>query len=886
MGSWSSDWKSCVTRWRLNILVLLWGVALLGAPNPIHASPPPAGKVTQVKGTATLHRVGLEEALSVHFRDDVFLQDKIRTKEQSMVRVLLGGKALVTVRELSVLTITEAEDHATIDIKSGTVGLSVARKRMKPGEYIEINTPHAIAAVRGTIARTIVTPTNTDIENLPDGLPKNDAQGNPLGIEVKAKGGNQESESIVAGQEVAVNHEGLGEIQQMTPQAIAQGLQSVHPEEFGGTNAEAPANVVNQHTQQATTLAQVLIGEEVNSPQEEQQEQGQQEGEETQEQGEDTEGQKTGGPQQQLLTEENSNSETETTEASQTNTPVIPTQGQGSDSNNVLAEGTDGDGSGSTGEEGGGSGGTGSEGGEGSDSSGLPFSRSGIVNEPASIFTGSIQDEILEGPGNLIEVDGEADITLGGAEFSIQGTSLAANQMGTTANPLTNLLLINGNFQIDEFAPATNTPLLSIDPTTVNTSGDFAHLGPGASLLLNSPLLTDLNSVYSIGGAFLGMESGSEASSTSNSGFTQFANSLVTAQNFLRADAANLAPTGSTLVAANSNLAFSGALADLTNGTVLEFGGSPVFQLSGGSLTARTLASSDGLANQFNFNGTMLDLSNNAIVTLEAISQEPNTSTDVATFNLTANQPVIRMNESTLTLTEIGASLVYFENPLGSPLNQNGVALIATGNLNVCCTLNIEGPALVLDGFVGTLNMIDTNPQLQLMQETINQTSGGSLVETLGTVTVAGQLLNASETSTLNIQSLLSIETGGSLTSTASGALFEINSSSTLDINTRGMRITDADLTLDASFLLATDSTIHYLNEGDFIEVLGDSTLTVNFSPGSPIDLISLNNSTFNFQQEGSLLTLNGNANGNPTVDLDGSVLFISSEFNGPPNRK
>ncbi len=119
--------------------------------------PKPAGIVTQVAGQATLHRVGLTDALPVKFRDRVFLQDKIHTQERTFVRVLLGGKALVTVGELSVLTITEDLDHATIDIESGTVGLSVARKRMKPGEYIEIRTPHAIAAVRGTTVLTQVT---------------------------------------------------------------------------------------------------------------------------------------------------------------------------------------------------------------------------------------------------------------------------------------------------------------------------------------------------------------------------------------------------------------------------------------------------------------------------------------------------------------------------------------------------------------------------------------------------------------------------------------------------------------------------------------------------------------------------------------------------------
>jgi hypothetical protein len=39
--------------------------------------------------------------------------------------------------------------RATVDLQSGKVGLAIVRQRMKPGEVIEVHTPHAIAAVRG-----------------------------------------------------------------------------------------------------------------------------------------------------------------------------------------------------------------------------------------------------------------------------------------------------------------------------------------------------------------------------------------------------------------------------------------------------------------------------------------------------------------------------------------------------------------------------------------------------------------------------------------------------------------------------------------------------------------------------------------------------------------
>jgi len=57
-----------------------------------------------------------------------------------------------------VLTITEEGGRATVDLQSGKVGLAVVRQRMKPGEIIEIRTPHAVAAVRGTVLVVEIVP--------------------------------------------------------------------------------------------------------------------------------------------------------------------------------------------------------------------------------------------------------------------------------------------------------------------------------------------------------------------------------------------------------------------------------------------------------------------------------------------------------------------------------------------------------------------------------------------------------------------------------------------------------------------------------------------------------------------------------------------------------
>ena len=84
-------------------------------------------------------------------RNNVFVGDRIETAEDSCVRLLLGGKAVLTVTDRSVVTIGEQPGVAIIDLGTGTIALSVARERLKAGDAIELRTPDAVAQIRGTI---------------------------------------------------------------------------------------------------------------------------------------------------------------------------------------------------------------------------------------------------------------------------------------------------------------------------------------------------------------------------------------------------------------------------------------------------------------------------------------------------------------------------------------------------------------------------------------------------------------------------------------------------------------------------------------------------------------------------------------------------------------
>jgi hypothetical protein len=139
------------TNRTLGTLLGLAAVATLSAATLAPAQDEPVGVVTRVDGTATLARLASPDAMPLKLRDPVFVADRITTGDQSLARLLLGGKALVTVRERSTLAITESAGASTVDVGLGTIAIAVVKERMKRGETVEIRTPNAVAAIRGTV---------------------------------------------------------------------------------------------------------------------------------------------------------------------------------------------------------------------------------------------------------------------------------------------------------------------------------------------------------------------------------------------------------------------------------------------------------------------------------------------------------------------------------------------------------------------------------------------------------------------------------------------------------------------------------------------------------------------------------------------------------------
>ncbi|MBI2217236.1 MAG: FecR domain-containing protein [Candidatus Rokubacteria bacterium] len=137
------------------IVVLSAAIMLVAAP----AAAQRVGVVTTAQGQVTLARASAPPA-PLKFREDVLVRDRITTGEHSLARILFGGRAVVTVSERSMLTVTDSNVTSVIEMGRGRLALAVARERMAPGASIEIRTPNAVAAVRGTVVVAEVLPSD------------------------------------------------------------------------------------------------------------------------------------------------------------------------------------------------------------------------------------------------------------------------------------------------------------------------------------------------------------------------------------------------------------------------------------------------------------------------------------------------------------------------------------------------------------------------------------------------------------------------------------------------------------------------------------------------------------------------------------------------------
>ena len=152
----------------------------------------------------------------------------------------MGGRAIVTVRELSVLTITEEVGRTVVNLESGKIAVGVAKQRMKPGETLEVHTPNAVAAVRGTVFVVEVTRQGAQVGggNLPASTQVSTIQGT---VQVGAVGNPANTALVNALQSVGVQGANLLQVQNMTQQQMNQLVGTfVANKQFGEARRRGP----------------------------------------------------------------------------------------------------------------------------------------------------------------------------------------------------------------------------------------------------------------------------------------------------------------------------------------------------------------------------------------------------------------------------------------------------------------------------------------------------------------------------------------------------------------------------------------------------------------------------------------------------------------------
>jgi hypothetical protein len=116
--------------------------------------------VSNVTGKATIYHEGQEYVpIDANFKAPVVFGDRIQTGAQSMIAMLVGDNALVSLKEFSEMRVTEEPGfHQVINLSKGQVCISTKRK----GEPVKVEVPGATITVDpGSMASIQVSPTDS-----------------------------------------------------------------------------------------------------------------------------------------------------------------------------------------------------------------------------------------------------------------------------------------------------------------------------------------------------------------------------------------------------------------------------------------------------------------------------------------------------------------------------------------------------------------------------------------------------------------------------------------------------------------------------------------------------------------------------------------------------
>ena len=129
----------------LMVTIVLWGRTALGTDA--------AGQVAALEGAAEVSRAGATQPIKAG--DPVYVGDKLKTAPGSKLRLLLNDDSVLTLAASTEMVLTEQDvgaDQAksNLGLLGGTMRALVTERYGTPGSKFEVETPTAIAGVRGT----------------------------------------------------------------------------------------------------------------------------------------------------------------------------------------------------------------------------------------------------------------------------------------------------------------------------------------------------------------------------------------------------------------------------------------------------------------------------------------------------------------------------------------------------------------------------------------------------------------------------------------------------------------------------------------------------------------------------------------------------------------
>jgi hypothetical protein len=773
------------------LLCLLTAVSLLGV-EPAW-SQEPVGVVTALQGMAHLTRPALAMPVALRFKDGLQVRDIIDTQEQSLVRILFGGKSTVTVRELSRLEVREEAlpTGATLSIhelSSGSILVNVARQLLRPGDEIQIRTPNAVAAVRGT---TISAQCRPDLAQcifmvLAGRAMITPLQGSPFTLTPNT------SVTVTGSRGSAVQ---AGPVQSITAAQATQAMQqyAVRPAVREAANQEQTGQAQLQTATQLATVVASAVGSGV-----------------------------TPAPV---------DAPTAAAATPATTAPVVPEvpraaaqaeavltpepPGPPPQPSEPIAPAPE--------------------------PPGPPpppptpppvskiiLSGTSAAPDPVLQVAGSF---VLSGPDSLFEVPSDDSASIAGPLLQVQDSSDMV--LGGNA------LLASGSL-----TSTTAQPLFGIERSTVTIGGSLVVISSTGNLTAAGPFADLTSTVLTIaGGPVVLVEDGGRFEVTLNDPAP-----------LLSLHASVLSSAASLLDLRDARIALAGPAVQVRQQSTLTNLAGPVLRLRDSSLTADSLISSDGVGNALTLSGNLLDLTN-ATVTLRTLLSAPAGGTDRVLYLLASGEPLIRLTDSALTLTGAEPSLIQFGSETGAPTTQPGIGLIANGSTLTTngAVLTLAGVTLV--DAMSQLQLTDTTVTQTGTNGVIearggpSQISGALLEATNSSISTTASLLRLHDTTLTQGGSSLTAQNQAATPllqfdqSTVTAADFFADISGALALRAPLVRATGSVLATGGDFIILSTGHTLTASGSQALVQLADSSLrafTLLFADGGSVELVGM----------------------------------------------